>query len=103
MKKNAFNLRLFQFPTALLGAALVCVALTATKSHAQTQPPGDFVNGFDNSTAGANDSIASWTYWYNGAGATTLDTAVKKTGAGSLKVTIPFTLPYRTVDQGTWF
>jgi len=103
MKKNSFNLRLFQFPTALLAAALVGFALTAATSHAQTQPPGDWTDGFDNSTSGAQDSTASWIYWYNGAGTVSLDTTVKKTGAGSLKVTIPFTLPFRTPDQGTWF
>jgi len=103
MKKKAFNQRLFQFPTALLGAALVGLALSAANSYAQSQPPGDWTDGFDNSTAGAQDSTASWIYWYNGAGTVSLDTTVKKTGAGSLKITIPFTLPFRTPDQGAWF
>lgn len=87
----------------LLGAALASLALTSANSNAQTQPPGDFLNGFDNNTSGAANSTASWIYWYNGAGTIGLDTAVKKTGAGSLKVTIPFTLPFRSPDQGVWF
>jgi hypothetical protein len=101
MKRNAIIQRLF--PTALLGTALVGFALTAANSYAQTQPPGDWTDGFENSTIGAQDSTTAWIYWYNGAGTVGLDTTVKKTGAGSLKVTIPFTLPYRTVDQGAWF
>ena len=92
MKTNAFKM--------LLGAALASLALTTANSNAQTQPPGDFVNGFDNATSGSAGSTASWIYWYNGAGSVSLDTSVFKTGTGSLKVTIPFTLPYRTVDQG---
>jgi hypothetical protein len=95
MKTNAFKM--------LLGAALASLALTTATSNAQTQPPGDFVNGFDNATSGSAGSTASWIYWYNGAGSVSLDTSVFKTGTGSLKVTIPFTLPYRTVDQGAWF
>jgi len=95
MKTNAFKM--------LLGAALASLALTTANSNAQTQPPGDFVNGFDNATSGSAGSTASWIYWYNGAGSVGLDTSVFKTGTGSLKVTIPFTLPYRTVDQGAWF
>ncbi|MGD0086441.1 MAG: hypothetical protein ABSC24_04855 [Verrucomicrobiota bacterium] len=95
MKTNAFKM--------LLGAALASLALTTANSNAQTQPPGDFVNGFDNATSGSAGSTASWIYWYNGAGSVSLDTSVFKTGTGSLKVTIPFTLPYRTVDQGAWF
>src|ERR1700690_1671742 len=95
MKKNAFKM--------LLGAALASLAMTTANSDAQTQPPGDFLNGFDNSTSGGPNSTVSWMYWYNGSGTVGLDTAVKKTGAGSLKITIPFTLPFRTPDQGAWF
>jgi hypothetical protein len=95
MKKNIFKM--------LLGAALVSLGLTAQTSNAQTQPPGDFLNGFDNATSGGPNSTAGWIYWYNGAGTVGLDTAVKNTGAGSLKVTIPFTLPFRTVDQAAFF
>jgi len=87
----------------LLGAALASLAMTTATSNAQTQPPGDFVNGFDNATSGSAGSTASWIYWYNGAGSVALDTTVFKTGTGSLKVTIPFTLPYRTVDGAAWF
>ena len=101
MKKNTLNLRLLRSSAAWLGAVVVGLSLTATSSQAQTQPPGDWTDGFDNSTSGAQDSTASWIYWYNGAGTVSLDTAVKKTGAGSLKITIPFTLPFRTPDQGT--
>ena len=97
MKTNAFKL--------LLGAALASLALTTATSNAQTQPPGDVVNGFDNATSGAANSTASWIYWYNppGGGTATLDTSVFKTGTGSLRVHIPFTSVYRAVDQGAWF
>jgi hypothetical protein len=95
MKTNAFKM--------LLGAALASLAMTTATSNAQTQPPGDFVNGFDNATSGSANSTASWIYWYNGAGTATLDTTVFKTGTGSLKVTVPFTLPYRAVDGAAWF
>jgi len=86
----------------LLSAVLL--ALTTTKSEAQTQPPGDFINGFDNSTAGSVNSTASWIYWYNGSGSVALDTATKLSGAGSLKVNIPFdTNGTVNVGQGAWF
>ena len=101
MKKNTLNL--LRSSAGWLVTVVAGLSLTATSSQAQTQPPGDWTDGFDNSTSGAQDSTASWIYWYNGAGTVSLDTAVKKTGAGSLKVTIPFTLPFRTPDQGTWF
>jgi len=104
MKKNTLNLRLLRSSAAWLGAVVVGLSLTATSSQAQTQPPGDWTDGFDNSTSGAQDSTASWIYWYNGAGTVSLDTAVKKTGAGSLKVTIPFdTNGVVNVGQGAWF
>jgi hypothetical protein len=87
---------------ALLLATIIPTMLTFS-SQAQTSPSGDFTDGFDNNTSSTQDSTAGWAYFYNGAGTVGLDTTVKDTGAGSLKVTIPFTSTFRQVDQGTWF
>ena len=88
---------------ALIIAVFALILSSVVSSNAQTSPNGDFTDGFDNSTSGAQDSTAGWIYFYNGAGTVVLDTTVTNGGAGSLKVTIPFTLPFRAVDQGTWF
>ena len=96
MKKNTFKM--------LLGAAIASLALATANSYAQTQPPGDWLDGFDNSTAGAVNSTASWIYWYNGSGSVALDTVTKLSGAGSLKVNIPFDNDGVTnVGEGAWF
>jgi hypothetical protein len=86
---------------ALIIAVFALILSSVVSSNAQTSPNGDFVNGFDNSTSGVQDSTAGSGYWFNGAGTVTLDTAVKKTGDGSLAVTIPFD-NVGSVDQGEW-
>jgi hypothetical protein len=87
-----------------MSSVLVGLALTAS-SYAQTQPNSDYLNQFNTTASGVDNSTAGWTYWYNGAGTLSLSTndAANNPASGSLKVTIPFTSVYRHVDQGTWF
>ena len=83
---------------------ITAVLFNVASSNAQTSPNGDWTDGFDNDTSGAQDSTASWIYWYNGSGTVSLDTTVKESGAGSLEVTIPFDNDGETnVGQGAWF
>jgi hypothetical protein len=87
-----------------MSSVLVGLALTAS-SYAQTQPNSDYLNQFNTTASGVDNSTASWIYWYNGGGTVSLSTndAANNPASGSLKVTIPFTSAYRAVDQGTWF
>ena len=87
-----------------MSSVLVGLALTAS-SYAQTQPNSDYLNQFNTTASGVDNSTAGWTYWYNGAGTLSLSTndAANNPASGSLKVTIPFTSVYRAVDQGAWF
>jgi hypothetical protein len=87
-----------------MSSVLVGLALTAS-SYAQTQPNSDYLNQFNTTASGVDNSTASWIYWYNGAGTVSLSTndAANNPASGSLKITIPFTSVYRTVDGGAWF
>lgn len=87
-----------------MSSVLVGLALTAS-SYAQTQPNSDYLNQFNTTASGVDNSTAGWTYWYNGVGTVSLSTndAANNPASGSLKVTIPFTSVFRAVDQGAWF